>query len=60
MYFVCYLANIGAAPVDALEKMVADAPISKARLDELAQIFRQTTELEIAFWDTAMAAATES
>ncbi|KAK9898045.1 hypothetical protein P389DRAFT_152020 [Cystobasidium minutum MCA 4210] len=43
----------------ALEKMVADAPLSKARLAELVEIFRQTTELEIAFWDTAMEAANE-
>jgi len=31
-----------------LEQMVADCPISQARLDELSKIFTQTTELEIA------------
>lgn len=46
-------------PADTLEKMVAESPLSKARLAELVAIFRQTTELEIAFWDTAMAAADE-
>lgn len=40
--------------------MVEDSPLSEARLAELVNIFRQTTELEIAFWDTAMAAASES
>jgi thiaminase len=39
--------------------MVAEAPPSKKRLDELVKIFRQTTELEIAFWDTALEAGQE-
>ena len=42
---------------DQLERMTADSPLSQNRLDELVKIFTQTTELEIAFWDTAMQAA---
>ena len=42
-----------------LESMVAEAPLSVQRLDELSRIFTQTTELEIAFWDTAMQAVDE-
>jgi len=37
--------------------MVANCPVSQSRLDELSKIFTQTTELEIAFWDTALEAA---
>jgi len=42
---------------DILEQMVANCPVSQSRLDELSKIFTQTTELEIAFWDTALEAA---
>ena len=40
-----------------LEKTVAESPVSRKRLNELAQIFVEATELEIAFWDAAMAKA---
>ncbi|GAA6033001.1 hypothetical protein JCM8097_000092 [Rhodosporidiobolus ruineniae] len=39
-----------------LEKALADRPLSRARLDELAALFEQATELEIAFWDAAVEA----
>ena len=42
---------------EQLESMVAEAPLSPRRSNELSRIFTQTTELEIAFWDTAMQAA---
>lgn len=41
-----------------LEEMAASEPPSPKRLQELGKIFTQTTELEIAFWDSAMRAAT--
>lgn len=42
-----------------LERMVVDNPLSKERLEELVEIFRQTTELEVAFWTTALEAGRE-
>ncbi|KAL8292310.1 hypothetical protein RQP46_001776 [Phenoliferia psychrophenolica] len=42
---------------DLLEETVVKSPISKVRLAELGRTFKKTTELEIAFWDAAMAAA---
>lgn len=42
-----------------LEAMVAETPPSQKRLDELSRVFTKTTELEIAFWDSAMQAATQ-
>ncbi|KAK4695260.1 hydroxymethylpyrimidine/phosphomethylpyrimidine kinase / thiaminase, partial [Phenoliferia sp. Uapishka_3] len=43
--------------IDLLEKTVVESPISEKRLRELAEVFKITTELEIAFWDAAMDAA---
>lgn len=40
-----------------LESTIAESPVSPKRLEELAKIFVQATELEIAFWDAAMEAA---
>lgn len=45
---------------DLLEATVAKSPISASRLEDLAKIFAQATELEVAFWDAAVAAADES
>lgn len=42
--------------VDLLEKTVHESPISPRRLKELCEIFKKATELEIAFWDAAVAA----
>ncbi|KAM0747349.1 hypothetical protein T439DRAFT_350145 [Meredithblackwellia eburnea MCA 4105] len=42
--------------IDLLESTVQKSPISQLRLEELAAIFKKTTELEIAFWDEAMRA----
>lgn len=36
---------------------MAESPVSRKRLNELAQIFVEATELEISFWDAAMAKA---
>lgn len=38
----------------ALEDIASSAPLSTKRKQELARIFRQATELEIAFWDSAL------
>ncbi|GAA5919836.1 hypothetical protein JCM1841_004007 [Sporobolomyces salmonicolor] len=42
--------------IELLEKTLSDAPASPRRLEELAKVFVQATELEIAFWDAAMEA----
>ncbi|GAA5952245.1 hypothetical protein JCM21900_000465 [Sporobolomyces salmonicolor] len=44
------------AVTELLEKTLSDAPVSPQRLEELAKVFVQATELEIAFWDAAMEA----
>ncbi|GAA5821645.1 hypothetical protein JCM11251_000950 [Rhodosporidiobolus azoricus] len=41
---------------DLLEKTLSTRPLSSARLLELAKLFEQATELEIAFWDAAIEA----
>ncbi|GAA5895797.1 hypothetical protein JCM6882_001383 [Rhodosporidiobolus microsporus] len=41
---------------DLLEKTLAKRPLSPERLLELAKLFEQATELEIAFWDAAIEA----
>lgn len=45
---------------DLLERTLARAPLSPPRLLELAKLFAQATELEIAFWDAAIAAGEAS
>ncbi|BGP19288.1 ATP-dependent RNA helicase dbp2 [Rhodosporidiobolus nylandii] len=41
---------------ELLEKALSTHPVSAPRLKELARLFEQATELEIAFWDAAVAA----
>ncbi|GAA5974332.1 hypothetical protein JCM11641_006743 [Rhodosporidiobolus odoratus] len=41
---------------ELLEKTLAARPVSSARLTELAKVFEQATELEIAFWNAAVEA----
>ncbi|GAA5860827.1 hypothetical protein JCM1840_001979 [Sporobolomyces johnsonii] len=50
------LARSLAAAAKLLEKTLADSPVSPRRLEELAKVFVQATELEIAFWDAAIEA----
>ncbi|GAA6021923.1 hypothetical protein JCM10207_002601 [Rhodosporidiobolus poonsookiae] len=45
---------------ELLEKAVADRPLSPARLLELAKLFEQATNLEIAFWDAAVVKGEEA
>lgn len=43
--------------LDLLESTIAASPVSDKKLAELVAIFGIATELEVAFWDAAMNAA---
>lgn len=43
--------------IELLERTVAERPIAGKRLEDVTRLFVRATELEIAFWDEAIAAA---